>query len=360
MSDFNSIEELFEEVKTKLDSERKPGKVKVALLFAYNTTGKTRLSQIFAEKYETQVLCYNAFLEDYFSWDNENFVLKLNPHSWIAKLLKDEDLEGRVSDNFKKLTNAKIEPEFDLKQGEIAFGKHTGDDSSADNIKISRGEESLFIWSIFYTILDVAVDMLSEDPSNRSTDFFDKIQYVVIDDPVSSMDDTRIITVALELMEVIKRIAQLPNKLKVIITTHHALFYNVLHSEKTAELYKQPYILTKSSNNVLSLQSQESDSPFAYHNLIFSELKGIIQSNNIQKYHFNLFRALLEKTANFLGHSKWGDLLDENDAKKVVVKQVNLYSHGSLSDIEASPLTDEDKDAFKQAFESFASKFHWR
>lgn len=355
-----SIEEVLQEIKKKIDSEKKPDKVKVALLFACNTSGKTRLSKMFADRYGKQVLCYNAFLEDYFSWDNENIALKLNPNSWIAQLIKDEGLERRVSDNFKKLTNSKIEPEFDLEQGKITFGNHTGDENTIDSIKISRGEESLFVWSIFYTILDVAVDILSEPLDDRSTHFFDNMKYIVIDDPVSSMDDTRIITVALELIEIVKRIARLQNKLRVILTTHHALFYNVLYSEKVSEWYKQPYLLTKSSNNVFSLSEQKSDSPFAYHNLIFSELQNVIQSNDIQKYHFNLFRALLEKTANFLGYSKWSDLLDEGESKNIVVKQLNLYSHSSLSEIEASPLMDEEKEAFKQTFEDFATKFHWR
>lgn len=360
MEDFTSLEEVLKEIKTNLDTAKKPDKVKVALLFACNTSGKTRLSKMFVDKYEKQTLCYNAFLEDYFNWDNENISLNLNPDSWIAQLIKDEGLDGRVNDNFKKLTNSKIEPEFDSEQGKITFKHYTGDENTIENIKISRGEESLFIWSVFYTILDVAIDILGETPENRSTHYFDDIRYIVIDDPVSSMDDTRIITVALELLELIKRISRLENKLKVLITTHHGLFYNILHSEKIIECHKQPYLLTKSSNNIFSLNVQERESPFAYHNFIFTEIQKIINNNDIQKYHFNLFRALLEKTANFLGYSKWSDLLDESESKNIVVKQLNLYSHSRLSEIEASRLTDEEKEAFKHTFEGFTTKFHWR
>ena len=359
MADFTSLEEVLKEIKTNLDTAKKPDKVKVSLLFACNTSGKTRLSKMFVDKYEKQTLCYNAFLEDYFNWDNENISLNLNPDSWIAQLIKDEGLDGRVNDNFKKLTNSKIEPEFDLEQGTIIFGNHTGDDNTTDNIKISRGEESLFIWSVFYTILDFAIEELRELPENRSAHDFDDVKYIIIDDPVSSMDDTRIITVALELLELIKRISILENKLKVLITTHHGLFYNILHSEKIIECHKRPYLLTKSSNNIFSLNVQGRESPFAYHNLIFTEIQKIINNNDIQKYHFNLFRALLEKTANSLGYSKWSDLLDENEAKKIVVKQLNLYSHSSLSEIESKYITDEEKTAFKDAFEGFATKFHW-
>ena len=73
------------------------------------------------------------------------------------------------------------------------------------------------------------------------------------------------------------------------------------------------------------MDGQTSDSPFAYHNLIFNEIYNAIQRNDIQKYHFNLFRALLEKTANFLGYSDyWSALLDESENKKIFVKQLKF------------------------------------
>ena len=354
-----NFDELLHSIKSKLDTTKHPNKLKVALLYASNTTGKTRLSKMFKEQYEEDVLCYNAFMEDLFSWDNENVVLKIDRTSWLAELINDEGLDGEIIDNFKKLTNSKIEPIFDIPYGVISFGNHTGDEVSSDNIKISRGEESLFIWSIFYTILSFAISTLQETPENRSTTYFNNIKYIVIDDPVSSMDDTRIITIALELIELINRMCASEDKLKVLITTHHSLFFNVLHSEHTPQWHKKSFVLSKTDTNELCLDEQNSDSPFAYHNLIFTEICKAIKNNDIQKYHFNLFRALLEKTANFLGYKKWSDILEENDNKKLLVKILNHYSHSSLSEIEASKLQTEDINAFKETFEAFKKKFHW-
>ncbi len=355
-----NFDELLSNIKSELDTTKKPDKIKVALLYACNTSGKTRLSKLFCEQYPANVLCYNAFVEDFFHWDNENLILKINKKSWLAKLINDEGLDGEIIDNFKKLTNSKIEPVFDIANESITFGNHTGDEEAADKIKVSRGEESLFIWSIFYTILSSAISTLKELPQNRSTDFFNNIQYIVIDDPVSSMDDTRIITIALELIELINLMGSGNNKLKILITTHHSLFFNVLHSEKTPLWQKKSFVLSKTDANELCLDKQTSDSPFAYHNLIFKEICNAIQKNDIQKYHFNLFRALLEKTANFLGYSDcWSALLDESENKKIFVKQLNLYSHSSLSDIEASKLTSEEIEAFKAIFKGFIEKFHW-
>ena len=354
-----NFEELLSELKSELDTNKKPDKIKVSLLFACNTSGKTRLSKLFKEKYPNQVLCYNAFMEDFFFWDNEELVLRMSKHSWLAELIKDEGLDGQIIENFKKLMNSKIEPSFDYDNGTISFTNPMNEDYPSENIKISRGEESLFIWSIFYTVLRLGIATLKENKENRSTEYFDDIKYIVIDDPVSSMDDTRIITVALELIELINQIKDSENKLKILITTHHALFYNVLHSEKTPLWHQHSHVLSKIDNGDIRLDKQSNDSPFSYHNLIFNELCSVIKDNNIQKYHFNLFRALLEKTANFLGYETWSDLLDEGDNKKVFVKILNHYSHDSLSDIETSHLQDEEINAFKEIFEGFKVKFHW-
>lgn len=354
-----TFDELLTEIKSELDSSDKPTKIKVTLLFACNTTGKTRLSKLFEEEYPEDVLCYNSFMEDFFHWDNEDLILKMAPHSWLAQLIKDEGLDGQIIENFKKLTNSKIEPSFDYENGTISFTNPMEEENPSENIKISRGEESLFIWSIFYTVLQQAITTLKENETERSTHYFDSFKYVVIDDPVSSMDDTRIITIALELIELINQMKGNP-KLKVLITTHHALFYNVLHGEKTSAWHKRSHLLSKQDNGDMQLNPQKNDSPFSYHNLIFNELFKTVKENNIQKYHFNLFRALLEKTANFLGHTIWSDLLDEDENKRIFVKLLNHYSHSSLSDIESSRLQKEEINAFKEIFEAFTKKFHWR
>lgn len=352
-----NLDEILIQIKEKLDSV---SEWYMYLLFACNTTGKTRLSKMFKEQYNEEVLCYNAFLEDLFYWDNENIVLKIDHSSDLAKLINDEGLDGKIIGNFKKLTNSKIEPIFDIPNGNITFGNHTGDEVSSDNIKVSRGEESLFIWSIFYTILKETVEILQEEQDSRSTKYFDNIKYIVIDDPVSSMDDTRIITIALELLEIIKIIEEKKLNLKILICTHHSLFYNILYRKQKKGWNQYNAILSRSTDNKLDLKYQNSDSPFSYHNLIVKEIKKAITDNYIQKYHFNLFRALLEKTANFLGYNNgWGCLLDDDENKKTFVKQLNHYSHSSLSEIESRHLSDEEKEAFKNTFNAFIAKFHW-
>jgi wobble nucleotide-excising tRNase len=107
-----------------------------------------------------------------------------------------------------------------------------------ERIKISKGEESNFVWSVFYTLLEQVVSTLNEnDTTNRPTDKFDSLEYVFIDDPVSSLDDSHLIELAVDLATLIKNSAYIEgNGLRFIITTHSPLFYNVLHNELNNDL----------------------------------------------------------------------------------------------------------------------------
>ncbi len=335
-----------------------PGKhkcTKISLLYACNASGKTRLSKLFAEKHGDAVLYYNAFTEDFFSWDNDDYAMNFNANAWIFKTIGEQGLESKIVDNFQEFTGSKIEPKFDLNNGQITFGIHTGSVNGLENVKISRGEESVFVWSIFYTILDTAIEALNDEADNRTTTDFDKTQYIVIDDPVSSMDDTRIITIALGLAELI---AKSKNPLKFLITTHHALFFNVLFNIRNKNWDKKNYILSKSGTDFL-LKPQGKDSPFAYHHVAMAEIDKAIKDNDIKKYHFNIFRALLEKTANFMGHDHWKKCLEGGEAKETFIKTIDHYSHNKSSDLEYRDSTNDEKEEFKAAFRFFKEKYKW-
>lgn len=349
-----SIEGLLDEIKNSLDAPNPY--TKLSILYACNGSGKTRLSKLFFDQYNEKVIYYNAFTEDLFSWDNENYILKIDNRAWIFKFVEEQGLDRQIVEKFQKFTGSKLEPRIDIPNNQIIFGLPTGGDENYENIKISRGEESIFIWSVFYVILEVAIDTLNETPKKRSTTGFDNIQYIIIDDPVSSMDDTRIITVALELA---KLIAKSKNQLKFLITTHHALFFNVLFNVPRNNWDKKSYILSKSGTKFL-LKRQGNDSPFAYHHVAIEDIKKAINDNDIKKYHFNIFRALLEKTANFFGHDHWKKCLEGGEHKEAFVKIIDHYSHNKLSDLEYRDLTDIEKEEFKEAFRFFMNEFFKR
>lgn len=353
MCKFNSIEDVSDEIKNMISKNE--SKKNILLLYAFNATGKTRLSTLFNELYEDKVLCFNAFTEDLFKWDNENYVFNVEPKSWIVKLILDQGLDNEITNNFKDLTNSKIEPNFNLDNGTITFDIATGDESKVDGIKISKGEESIFIWSIFYTILKDAIDNKNTKLEDRPAKEYNELEYVIIDDPISSIDDSNIIKMAVKLVNLIKSYENIiVPKLKFIITTHHPMFYNVLYN--SFKYNKVSYILSKNENE-FELKKQ-TDSPFGYHLIVKKEIENAISINDIKKYHFNLFRSLLEKTANFLGYDNWDDCII-SDKKDEFARTINVYSHGKLSELEYKELSEQDKNLFISVFESFIKEFKW-
>ena len=287
-------------------------------------------------------------------------IFKINPSCWLVEFIKEQGLENQIIENFTSVINSKVEPSFELDRGEIIFSIASGDSDYDKGIKISKGEESVFIWSIFYTILETAIDTLNMEKNDRFTEFFDNLEYVIIDDPVSSIDDSKIISIAMMLIKVIDKYKNNSNhKLKFLITTHHALFYNVIYNQyrKNKEYNFKPFILKK-KNKIYELKNQKIDSPFGYHLMVKEEIERAIQEEDIQKYHFNLFRSLLEKTANFMGYSNWADCI-ENDKKQEFIRIINLYSHSRLSDIEYRELTYDDKELFIDTYNKFVKDFKW-
>ena len=190
------------------------------------------------------------------------------------------------------------------------------------------------------------------DPEERETENYNDLEYIFIDDPVSSLDDTHLIELAVNIAELIK--SSQSEKLKFIITTHNPLFYNVLYNEfnnpDPQRGYKVKHSIKrrfeKLSDGTFSLVEQANDSPFSYHLFLLSELEKAIQAEDIQKYHFNFLRNILEKTSTFLGYVKWRDLLPEetDGAREAYYNRIiNLSSHGKFSGEEVSIIEDNDK-----------------
>ncbi len=355
MNEFSAIEDV--SIKIQSDLCGLSNKKKIGLLYAFNGIGKTRLSTIITGDSEKETLAYGAFFEDLFTWDNESFTLRFDAYSRNIIFIKDQGLENQITDNFQKLTGSKIQPYYDLDNGNITFNFAPGDDRSEDNIKISRGEESIFVWSIFFTILESAILALNTREEDRETEVFNELEYIIIDDPVSSIDDTKIIAMAIELIKVIDTSQN--NNLKFFITTHHALFYNIFFNEYKEKKGYKTYLWLLSRNSTNFKLENQSDSPFGYHLMVKDIIQEALSTNNLQKYHFNLFRSLLEKSANFLGYSYWGDCL-EGESKKEIIKLINLYSHGKLSELESKHFPDENKDLFKKVFNDFIERFKWK
>lgn len=346
---------------------------KVQLIYAFNGTGKTRLSREFKELIapknpETEeqesgikILYYNAFTEDLFYWDNDldNDVdrkLKIQPNGYTNWVLEDQGQEHNITYHFQHYTSDKLTPHFNEDFSEVRFSFERGDDSDSDFVKISKGEESCFIWSIFYSLLAQTINVLNvvEEP-DRETDQFNDLQYVFIDDPVSSLDENHLIELAVNIAELIK---SSQSNLKFIITTHNPLFYNVLFNEISN---RTCYMLTKFEDGTYELPQKQGDSnkSFSYHLYLKHLIEEAIAANNIQKYHFILLRNLYEKTANFLGYPKWSDLLPD-DKQTYYNRVIQFTSHSTLSNEIVPEPTDPEKQTVKFLLEHIVNNNYWK
>ncbi len=412
---------------TEIAQELKGINKKVHLIYAFNGSGKTRLSrkfkQLIAPQSDTEeggaddepelarnkMLYYSAFTEDLFYWDNDLEAdtepkLKIQPNTftdWLIELLKDLGEDGNIIANFQRYTNDKVTPIFNEAYkckskdhngeeveinvpalSEITFqvaampsaltnsASVDSEDGEAkvegkyERIKISKGEESNFVWSVFYTLLEQVVSTLYEtDATNRLTDKFDGLEYVFIDDPVSSLDDSHLIELAVDLATLIKNSAYVEgNGLRFIITTHSPLFYNVLHNELNNDLknpiqdgtpvwlYKrgqsEKYRLDKKADGTYELATS-NDHPFSYHLFLLSELNEAIKTGQIKKYHFSFLRNILEKTSTFLGYKRWEKLLEktsDGNPNPFANRIVNLSSHSAHAGEEVTEVEDKDKE----------------
>jgi hypothetical protein len=147
----------------------------------------------------------------------------------LLTLLKDLGQDGNIVSYFQRYANDKLTPHFSEDFAEVSFSLERGDNERSGSIKISKGEESNFIWSVFYTLLDQVITILNvAEPGERETNQFDQLEYVFIDDPVSSLDDNHLIQLAVDLAQLVK---SNESSVKFIITTHNPLFFNVLCNE---------------------------------------------------------------------------------------------------------------------------------
>ena len=333
---------------------------KAQLIYAFNGSGKTRLSGEFKEliapkeideeqQEETgiKILYYNAFTEDLFYWDNDlesdfDRKLKIHQNSFTNWVLSVQGQDRNIVDNFQKLTNDKLTPQFNQDFTEVRFSFERGNDNETEFIKISKGEESCFIWSIFFSLIAQVVSVLNvAEKEHRETDQYDSLEYIFIDDPVSSLDDSHLIELAVNIAELIKSST---SDLKFIITTHNPLFYNILFNEFNRVKKTKKWLLEKQSDGTFSINELENDSPFSYHLFLLSELEKAIQpSGEIKKYHFDFLRNILEKTSTFLGYNKWEDLLPQESREAYYKRIINLSSHSKHNGDEISIVEENDK-----------------
>ena len=393
---FNTLEDVAEEL---ISNDKK-----VHLIYAFNATGKTRLSIILKDKLNIsendeeskikKILYFNAFTEDLFTWENdlennEDRYLKYSKNTFFGNFLEEQQKFDQVIETFQKFVHGSIVPSFeDIKEqavndsglpifdiiGDQRVPRYVSNFKGirftidGETVKISRGEERIFVWSIFVTLLELIIEELS-DPDIDSD--FQNFKYIYIDDPISSLDDNNIIDSAIFLKDVIAKSEN--TDLKFILSTHQPLFYNVLYNEIRFEKRIKKtcfYVLKKDieNNNEVKyiLTDVEKDSPFGYHLKVREELRRAVDSGRVEKFHYALFRNLLEKTATFLGYGRWEEVLlglevvCEEITKENIepyAQRIDLFTHNRQSDLEFRGLQEREKNTLIELFNSFEKNY---
>lgn len=351
---------------------------KFILLYAYNGTGKTRLSTAFknlgkkvdenGEVIGRDTLYFNAFTEDLFQWDNDlandrERVLKINKASRFFDGLDGQEVEKGI----RQLLNRYADFDFyiDTNEWEVSFSRDVesnGTTVTVEDIKISRGEENIFIWCFFLAIAQLVLD---------GAEAYKWVKYIYIDDPISSLDEHNAIVVANHLVQMYRdaavneagEIAVSSIKVGTIISTHHNLFFNVLHYELKNYFRGRAsqYVLGRDRVlNCYQLHQQHGDTPSFHHVSALVELDKVARGKMIHTHHFNMLRAVLEKTALFHGHTHFGACIkkDSGDADGVLYQRfIDLLSHGKYSLYEPVEMGDETKKIFRKIVREFLDRY---
>ncbi len=357
---FTNLTDIATHFRKDLTGDHRPLK-ELVLFFAHNGTGKTRLSMEFKQAGKQfdgdgkviarDTLYFNAFTEDLFSWNNDlendtDRFLNLNTDSAFFDGLRELELDAKIESFFHNYVDLKFDINYE--DGTVRFSRSIiieETEQTIENIKISRGEETLFMWSFFLAICQLAID---KDPA------YNWVRFVYIDDPISSLDENNAIAIACDLVNLL---ATEGNEIKTVISTHHSLFFNVLFNEvRTKGIKNKRYYLHFKEPGDYSLQDTD-DSPFFHHIATISELNKVVLSNKIYTYHFNALRTILEKTASFFGYGEIGKCIHGLNDDVLFERALNLFSHGKYSIYDPVEMGDDNKELFKRIFREFIDKY---
>jgi hypothetical protein len=196
----------------------------IILIYAFNATGKTRLSVAYkdhtkAVNNNTHIgVYYNAFSEDLFVWKNEEnlrLTIQNSNLSEFHSFIDEEAIEKKLAiynPKYKFRLNSHENPQDGFES--VIFFINEEDQAP---IKISRGEERIFVWCFFLALFEV------EDlAKNQNAHYF-------IDDPVSSLDEHNIFVTAESIFALIN---EHYIEKRIIITTHHIGLFSILFKVK--------------------------------------------------------------------------------------------------------------------------------
>ena len=310
------------------------------------------------QKGDPDTLYFNAYTEDLFVWENDldgdtDRHLRINEHSGFLKGLVELSLDQTIAEYLSRY--ADFDFDIDYTRWRVTFRK-----GEAEQIKVSRGEENIFIWCVFVAICERVID---GDPA------YAWVKHLYIDDPISSLDDNNAIAVACDLADLLRKAADRrsvtdePDPLRVIFSSHHALFFNVICNELSRRREGQNkvkvkrYFLHRPDAEGRYTLRATGDTPHFQHVATLAELRARSDSGDLCTYHFNALRSVLEKVASFFGHDDLKICLQGLKDEVIYNRALNLLSHGKYAVSEPVEMGEDNKDLFRRILNDVIDRF---
>lgn len=344
-------------------SELRDDAADVQLLYAFNSVGKTRLSIAYKNATKNKDgmhtgIYYNAYSEDLFVWNNDiengeaNIRLTVLPSS-LSRLHADVselDIHAKLKP-YRPGFDFRFVMHQDAEKGieSISFFPKGTQPGDVPPMKISRGEERVFVWCFFLAMLEV------EGWADKQP------RHIFIDDPVSSLDDHNIFVTASTLYDLIEKHF---GERKIIIATHHIGMFSILcdwlmKGEKSGK-YKATTKagILSGKHGVVSLETHRSD-VFLYHLRVLQVLEQARRENDVRAYHFALLRQLLESVSSFLGVGRISYALERIgfDNADEVARIVNALSHKNVYYFESDLLVPDSLALFEEIYEKLNTRY---
>lgn len=352
----------------EIAQEIRDSRENIHLIYAFNGTGKTRLSTAYKdvarnpETHRQTGVYFNAYSEDLFVWDNDiehsEGKIRLNIVKSSLNELHSFIDEAKVYEKLKP-----YKPTFDFEfhsyednpeNGFEYITFHVKDDKEKRLIKISKGEERVFVWCFFLALFE------AEGWHNG------KHSYFFIDDPVSSLDDNNIFITVFSLFNLIEKNYE---DRKIIITTHHIGFASIisdyLSKGEKADKYKGKHNQKKYKIHILerngdcySLVNPKNE-VLLYHLRIMQVLEEAISNDSLEMYHLAMLRQLLENVSSFLGSGQFSyvlQLIGFNDTEQIATI-VNALTHQRVYYPQSNAMVEDNKKLVREVFTKLMNTF---
>jgi hypothetical protein len=304
----------------------------IILIYAFNAVGKTRLSVAYKdatkdhESGQHAGVYYNAFSEDLFVWDNDgdndgaNIKLNILPSSlnqFHSFLYENIDSVKDKLDNYAPQFTFQFNAHENIEDGIMSVTFFAVSDREKP-IKISRGEERIFVWCFFLALLDV--DAWTNEQG----------AHIFIDDPVSSLDEHFIFVTA---DSIFQQIENYYLEKKLIVATHHIGLFSILADRlmkgEKSNRYKnltKLFVLSR-IGDIYSLKTHKNG-VFLFHLHLLQTLEEATR-NQLYAHHVVMLRQLLENISSFLGKGNIGYTLSQIGVEDVenAVNIINSLSH---------------------------------